>query len=119
LANIERTPLLQARLLEMRERLQVEIETANEAAKSATAQVGGVAQPSRMDALQQKAMALAAVQRLSTQHRRVSAALDRITQSSYGICCECGVEVEWDRLEADPPTPFCGECQVDLDAQKA
>lgn len=119
MANIERTPLLQTRLLEMRERLQVEIETASETSKSAMAQVGGVAQPSRMDALQQKAMALAAVQRLTNQSRRVAAALDRIAQSNYGICCECGEEVESDRLEADPPTPFCGECQVDLDAQKA
>lgn len=119
MANIERTPLLQTRLLEMHARLAQEIETANDASKSAMAQGGGVAQPSRMDALQQKAMALAAVQRLTTQHRRVAAALDRITQSSYGMCCECGIEVEWDRLEADPPTPFCHECQVDLDAQKA
>ena len=117
MANIERTPLLQSRLLEMRDRLQSEIEAANVASKSAMALAGGPAQP-RMDP-QQKALALLAVQKLTNQSRRVAAALDRIAQLTYGVCCECGGEVEADRLDADPPTPFCAECQVDLDAQKA
>lgn len=65
---------------------------------------------SRMDAMQQQAMAAGLAGRLRTEIRKTEAALDRVAGGSYGACCRCGEEIEAERLAADPATPFCAEC---------
>lgn len=71
---------------------------------------------SRMDALQQQAMARASVQRLEVQRRRIAAALDRIDAGTYGLCCACGGEVEAERLRLDALVLFCVDCQAERSA---
>ncbi|OIO56850.1 MAG: molecular chaperone DnaK [Alphaproteobacteria bacterium CG_4_10_14_0_2_um_filter_63_37] len=68
---------------------------------------------SRMDALQQQAMAQAGLARSRVRLRAIEAALQRLEDRVYGICCECGEPVEPQRLGADPATPFCQECLVE------
>src|SRR5579862_9645477 len=41
----------------------------------------------------------------------VTEALDRAKNGSYGICVECGEEVQSNRLEAVPWARHCIECQ--------
>ncbi len=41
---------------------------------------------------------------------QVEAALDRIEKGSYGRCEECGQEINGERLEALPFTPYCVPC---------
>ena len=65
---------------------------------------------SRMDAMQQQAMAANRIERLKLQTRRIEAAIDRCRAGSYGICCRCEAEIEAERLRADPATPFCTAC---------
>jgi DnaK suppressor protein len=65
---------------------------------------------SRMDAMQQQAMAMSHAQRLRTELRKVEAALDRLEAGTYGICCRCGEAMSPERLEADPAAPFCLQC---------
>jgi DnaK suppressor protein len=65
---------------------------------------------SRMDALQQQAMAKATQARRSQSRARILAALERIAEGEFGYCCECGEEIAEKRLELDPTTPTCVNC---------
>lgn len=42
--------------------------------------------------------------------RQIDAALERISDGSYGICAKCGNEISIERLEALPSTPLCRHC---------
>jgi DnaK suppressor protein len=68
---------------------------------------------SRMDAMQQQAMAAGLRERLVTRKLGLQAALDRIAAGTYGLCCQCGSDVEPERLENDPATVFCAECMTE------
>ncbi len=65
---------------------------------------------SRMDALQQQAMAQATHERATAHLRRIDAALKRIEDDEYGYCVSCGEEIDVKRLEADPAIPTCIDC---------
>jgi DnaK suppressor protein len=73
---------------------------------------------SRMDAMQQQAMAMRSKERLLTQRRRLDAALGRIRAGRFGACCQCGDELTPARLRADPAAPFCARCQDEIDARR-
>lgn len=47
---------------------------------------------------------------------RVDAALIRIDEGRYGVCCACHAPIESHRLEAVPEAAFCAECQVTREA---
>lgn len=51
---------------------------------------------------------------LSGQHdlRQIEAALHRIELGEYGLCVKCGAEIEEERLNALPATPFCCTCAI-------
>lgn len=65
---------------------------------------------SRMDALQQQAMAVELRQRAALRRRKLVAALARMDAGSFGSCCECEEALEPERLNADPATVFCMPC---------
>ena len=66
---------------------------------------------SRMDALQDQAMALEVENRRQVELTRITAALQRIENDEYGFCTLCGEDIEVKRLELDPATPLCQVCQ--------
>ena len=45
--------------------------------------------------------------------RRIDFALKRIENGQYGLCTNCGVPIELERLEFMPETPFCSECKIE------
>ena len=65
---------------------------------------------SRMDALQQQAMARATQTRRGQARHRIEAALARIDDGEFGFCSECGDEIPLRRLELDPTVPTCVSC---------
>jgi DnaK suppressor protein len=71
---------------------------------------------SRMDALQQQAMAAGWKETLLREQRRLEAARARLEEGSFGVCCRCGEPIPRDRLEADLGTPFCADCQAEIEA---
>ena len=100
-----------------RERLQAELLQVTEALRQAGASAAtvvldqsSVGRVSRMDAMQQQAMAKGMQERLLTRHRKLTAALARVDAGSYGLCCECLARLEDERLEADPAAVFCQDC---------
>lgn len=65
---------------------------------------------SRMDALQNQAMAKATQARRDAEARRLTAALARMDEGEYGYCEDCGEEIARGRLELDPAATRCISC---------
>ncbi|WP_415236652.1 TraR/DksA family transcriptional regulator [Sneathiella sp.] len=65
---------------------------------------------SRMDALQNQAMAQDTVRRRKNELTRIDAALQRLVDGDYGYCVTCDEEISEKRLSLDPSTPVCIEC---------
>jgi RNA polymerase-binding transcription factor len=65
---------------------------------------------SRMDALQNQAMAVAQQNRRDIQTRRLNAALTRLAEGEYGYCEDCGEDIAPKRLELDPAASKCISC---------
>ncbi len=65
---------------------------------------------SRMDALQNQAMALATGARRQTERQRLKAALQRIAEGEFGYCEDCGEEIATRRLDLDPAAIKCIDC---------
>lgn len=104
-------------LARFRERLLAEIaQQADAAAQAGQAALtveldqSSVGRLSRMDAMQQQAMAKNRQVRLAERLRKVAAAISRMDAGTYGLCCQCRDRIETVRLEADPATVFCTAC---------
>ncbi len=65
---------------------------------------------SRVDALQQQAMAQAQEQRTQLRLDQIVGALRRLDAGEYGLCGRCGEEIAPGRLHARPEAPFCVAC---------
>jgi len=65
---------------------------------------------SRMDAMQQQAMAQAGERARARDLQRIDAALRRIEDGEYGYCSECGEEIAEKRLAVDPMASACIAC---------
>ena len=65
---------------------------------------------SRMDAIQNQAMAQATARRRGVERQRIHAALKRIGTGEYGYCTACGEAIPAARLDADPAIPLCVAC---------
>ena len=65
---------------------------------------------SRMDAIQQQAMAVATQAARNKELVALSAALDRIEAGEFGYCVDCGDEIGESRLERMPTTHKCADC---------
>ena len=65
---------------------------------------------SRMDAMQQQAMAEAQSRRRAGRLRAIEAALKRMATDDFGWCEDCGEEIPLGRLNLDPCAPRCVDC---------
>ncbi|MGB1877138.1 MAG: TraR/DksA family transcriptional regulator [Rhodospirillaceae bacterium] len=68
---------------------------------------------SRMDALQQREMALATQRRRDVELARIEAALIRLDTDDYGYCASCDEDIAVGRLKSDPAEPLCVECAAE------
>jgi DnaK suppressor protein len=64
----------------------------------------------RMDAMQQQQMALAAGRQREAQIARIRNALARMDDGEFGVCMECGDDISEKRLDADPSVALCVQC---------
>ena len=65
---------------------------------------------SRMDAIQQQAMAQATERQRLVEISRIGNALNRLDEGEYGTCAECGEEIGEKRLQVDPAATHCVRC---------
>ncbi|MCG5501096.1 TraR/DksA family transcriptional regulator [Ectothiorhodospira lacustris] len=91
-----------------------------DARKASTATVvldqSSVGRLSRMDALQQQAMAQNTRQRARQSLLRIEAALRRCDDGSYGDCLDCGEPINPRRLDLDPAATLCITCAENRDS---
>lgn len=75
-----------------------------------TLQQDSVGRLSRMDAMQQQAMAQAEERRRMAERSRIRAALARLDEGEWGYCAACGEEIAEGRLRNDPSVARCVGC---------
>jgi len=100
----------EAALVALRRSLRETLETSRTGAESVDLDepIGRV---SRIDAIQQQAMAAAGRRGIQLRLSRIEAALRRIQDGEYGNCQDCGEPIDPARLEASPEAVFCVACQ--------
>ncbi|MBV1904056.1 MAG: TraR/DksA C4-type zinc finger protein [Marinosulfonomonas sp.] len=99
-----------ARLHEMSDDFARQDERGQESQKTVTLDQQSVGRLSRMDAIQQQAMAKATQARRNQMHMRIKSALWRIENEEFGYCVQCGDDISEPRLELDPSIPICMSC---------
>ena len=63
----------------------------------------------------ERELAMKGLDRRAGLVRQLRAALDRIEDGTYGICCECEEEIAPKRLKAIPWAQLCIQCQEEAD----
>jgi DnaK suppressor protein len=97
-------------LLARREQLDQEAGAKADARDTVELQQDSVGRLSRMDAMQQQAMAQAAERRRQVEYWRIEAALQRVDEGEWGYCVTCGEEIAEMRLRHDPSVAACVKC---------
>ncbi len=105
--------LLAQRVADELQQVAASLTQAAEDASTVELDQTSVGRLSRMDAMQQQAMAQERQQRLRLRQRQLLAAQDRVAQGVYGRCCECDEDIDMHRLEQDPAVVFCMACQME------
>jgi DnaK suppressor protein len=101
-----------ARAMLLAKKSEIEREQAASEADRAPVELDqtSVGRLSRMDAMQNREMALAAERRRKTELAKIDAALRRIETGDYGYCVQCGEEIGEKRLVLDPAAAACVRC---------
>ncbi len=103
------------RLLDELDKVEQSLQSSQSAGETVILDQSSVGRLSRMDALQQQAMAYELTERLQLFKRKAQAALNRLDGGTYGLCCQCGEEIDPSRLEHDPAAVFCLSCMGERD----
>ena len=74
---------------------------------------------SRMDAIQQQQMSAANRREFDLRLRQVDQALKLAENGEYGLCRRCEEPIGFPRLNARPESPYCLDCQEDIDEKHA
>ena len=93
-----------------RAELEKESKLSKEARETVELDQQSVGRLSRMDAMQQKAMADAQERTRALDLQRIEMAERRIHDDEYGFCLSCGEEVAEGRLALDPMAERCIKC---------
>ncbi|MCC2113073.1 MAG: TraR/DksA C4-type zinc finger protein [Hyphomicrobiales bacterium] len=97
-------------LLRRRDELVALSDTAADARGIVELDQSSVGRLSRMDALQDQAMAQETERRRRGELVRIDAALARLDEGEYGYCITCGEEIAPKRLDIDPSAALCVRC---------
>jgi len=108
--NDARSQRYRTALLAMRQALDTEESLGRDGQKTVTLDQQSVGRLSRMDALQQQAMARATGARRTRSRTRIDAALARLDSAEFGFCVRCGDDIAVSRLDLDPAVPICIAC---------
>lgn len=106
---------LHADLLALRGDLQASVRGTSDAAGTVHLDQSAVGRVSRVDALQQQAMAQEQQRRNQLRLKQVAVALAAVANEDYGWCKKCGEPVGYRRLKARPETVVCVPCMRELE----
>jgi DnaK suppressor protein len=94
----------------LREELEKALGLAREGARPVSLD-NPIGRVSRVDALQQQAMAQANRRSVELRLAQVRQALSAMDEGDYGYCRRCEEPIAVRRLQSRPEAPFCVECQ--------
>ena len=103
-------PHFRQRLHEMRAGIEGQAQARDDSRATIELDQTRVGRLSRMDALQQQAMAEATNERARLTLTRITSALQRCDDGTYGECLRCGELINPRRLEVDPAATLCIDC---------
>ena len=106
-ANVEKA---KARLAALRDEIEALMDVSADARAPVELDQVAVGRLSRMDAMQQQAMAQAAARARRRDLIRIEMAERRIAEGEYGFCEDCGEEIVTKRLDIDPMAERCVRC---------
>lgn len=90
--------------------LQAEARSNADSRNIVTLDQTSVGRLSRMDAIQQQAMAKATQARREAEGRQIDAALKRLEEDEFGYCETCGEDIPEARLTLSPTATRCVAC---------
>ena len=102
--------LAKSRLAEKRKELEEQSELSKEARDVVELDQQAVGRLSRMDAMQQQAMAEAQERIRNLDLTRIDMAIRRLADDEYGYCVDCDEEIPDARLAIDPMAERCVNC---------
>ena len=102
-------------LLARRDELEAVREQGDAAAATVELDQTRVGRLSRVEALQDQAMARATAARRELELTRIDSALARLEGGEFGDCIRCGEPIPPARLEFDPATLVCVACAERLE----
>lgn len=112
----ELTPAQQTELADrleaLDEQLRAALQRGTEGGKPVLLDQQSVGRLSRVDALQQQAIAKNSLENIERRLSRVRVALSAVAQGNYGFCRSCEEPVGYKRLRAQPEAPLCVACQA-------
>ena len=106
---------LRAKLSALEQELQQGLDSSADSARPVKLDQSSVGRLSRMDAMQQQAMAQATRNKLRLRLQQCRAAMGAMDSGDYGYCKKCEEEIGFLRLSARPESPFCIACQRQAD----
>ncbi len=107
MVDIEKAKL---RLQSVKDELEAFSELSSDARAPVKLDQQSVGRLSRMDSMQQQAMAQAQERNRQRDLVRIEMAHRRILEGEYGYCANCGEEIPDKRLEIDPMAECCVGC---------
>lgn len=108
--NIDTQIDLEIRIGEQIEALEKEIVEGEEGAAPPESLDGTIGRLSRQDSLMQQELAKDAQRRRQLRLRLLKEAQQRMDDGSFGMCPECGGEIDDERLLDTPEAPLCSGC---------
>ena len=117
MANLSKDQLkrLEGQLRERQRLLTEEVAVKRHDTASASTEdvIGGVGDPGDESVARMQAdLSIEEAGRDIGELRDIDTALSRIADGSYGYCDDCGNEIEYRRLQAQPTAIRCVECQA-------
>lgn len=98
-------------LIEMRTQLDEQVRLSNPAVDVVKLDQTSVGRVSRIDAIQQQGIAVAAQNKAKRQILYVNKALKAMEIGDYGFCVSCGQGISMPRLMVRPEANLCLSCQ--------
>lgn len=105
---------LERRLLDRREVLRAEIRVALQASSvERHRELAGAVHDAGDDSVADLLVDvnLKGMDRDAREFVEIGAALDRMARKAYGVCMDCGADIGYARLEAQPAAARCIECE--------
>jgi DnaK suppressor protein len=101
---------MRERLLKLREDTESLAASSDQSSQVVELDQARVGRLSRMDAMQAQAMAQASGRRREVMLQKISNALARIDNDTFGFCRSCEEAIHRKRLEFDPAAELCIQC---------